>query len=135
MCCLEVEHSIVMMLANLKHYLAVAQRHCCKLFLLVQYDSQFTECLLLDLGSILAEIQGVSKNFWHFANSLSPTQQFVVRKWPIIWLLFTNNKRIMQEYMVQGVYLILCFFRGFQNIPDSCLSLFSLGVSVLTHAR
>ena len=104
MCCLKVEHSIVMMLANLKHYLAVALRHCCELFLLVQYDSQFTECLLLDLGSILAEIQGVSKNFWHFAYSLSPTQQFVVRKWPIIWLLFTNNKRIMQEYMVQGVH-------------------------------
>ena len=29
----------------------------------------------------------------------------------------------------------MCFFQRFQNIPDSRLSLFSLGVSVCTHTR
>ena len=36
---------------------------------------------------------------------------------------------------LQGNHYILCFFQRFQNIPDSGLSLFSLGVSVCTLAR
>ena len=38
-------------------------------------------------------------------------------------------------FFIQGVHLILCFFRSFKNISDSGLSLFSLGVSVCTLAR
>ena len=34
-----------------------------------------------------------------------------------------------------GCLLNIVFFRRFKNIPDSCLSLFSLGVSVCTHTR
>ena len=34
---------------------------------------------------------------------------------------------------IQGVHKILCFFRFLENIPDSGLSLFSLGQSVYTH--
>ena len=33
------------------------------------------------------------------------------------------------------VFIKYCFFRRFYNIPDSCLSLFSLGLSVCTHTR
>ena len=34
-----------------------------------------------------------------------------------------------------GCSLNIAFFRFFKNIPDSGLSLFSLGVSVCTHTR
>ena len=36
---------------------------------------------------------------------------------------------------IQGVHWILCFFRFLKNIPDSGLSLFSLGISVCTHTK
>ena len=41
-----------------------------------------------------------------------------------------NLKRVKCAY-IQGVHIV--FFGRYQNIPDSCLSLFSLGVSVYTN--
>ena len=47
----------------------------------------------------------------------------------------THAKLLLQLIKLQGVHQILCFFEIFKNIPDSCLSQFSLGVSVCTPTR
>ena len=46
-----------------------------------------------------------------------------------------STKNHQKGALIQGAQWILCFFRRFYNIPDSCLSLFALGVSVCTHTR
>ena len=55
-------------------------------------------------------------------------------------LTFDNRphmkKNLVFRYRIYRVFIKYCvFFRFLKNIPDSDLSLFSLGVSVCTHTR
>ena len=74
-------------------------------------------------------IEKMSKIFLCLVNALPCKLKQTRSQW------FERQYLVRQVLQLQGLHQILCFFRRFKNIPNSGLSLFSLGVSVCTHTR